>query len=160
MIAEMVKTFETTLKFAQESVADLTEEQMVEQPSGVPNHAAWTLGHIIYSCQGLAAELSAEPWLPDDWESVFGYGSVPSPDPSKYPPKAEMLAVLADSADRLRQTLLAMSESKLRQSLPDETMPTMAHLLLQVVIAHTAFHVGQLAMWRRAIGKESIAVFI
>jgi hypothetical protein len=36
----------------------------------------------------------------------------------------------------------------------------MAHLLLQVVIAQTAFHAGQLAMWRRAIGKESIAVFI
>lgn len=158
MIAEMVKTFETTMKFARESVADLSEEEMVVQPAGVPNHATWTLGHIIFSCQGLAAELGAEPWLPDDWESAFGYGSEPSPEPS--PPKAEMLALLADSVDRLRQTLLAMSESALKQSLGDETMPTMAHLLLQVVVAHTAFHAGQLAMWRRAIGKESVAVFI
>jgi uncharacterized damage-inducible protein DinB len=160
MIAEMLTTFETTLQFTEQSVADLSEEQMVQQPIGVPNHATWTLGHIIHSCQGLAAELGAEPWLPDDWESAFGYGSTPSPDLSPYPPKAEMLAVLAESADRLRHTLLTMSESALRQSLPDEMTPTMGHLLLQVVIAHTAFHAGQLAMWRRAIGKESVAVFV
>ena len=160
MIAEMLTTFETTLQFTEQSVADLSEEQMVQQPIGVPNHATWTLGHIIHSCQGLAAELGVEPWLPDDWEAVFGYGSTPSADPSLYPRKADMLAVLTDSVDRLRQKLLTMSESALRQSLPDETMPTMGHLLMQVVIAHTAFHAGQLAMWRRAIGKESVAVFV
>ena len=160
MSTELVHTFETTLKFIEQSVADLSEQQMVEQPTGVPNHGMWTLGHVIYSCQGIAAELGAEQWLPDDWESVFGYGSTPSSDLSRYPKKSEMLTLLADAARRLRQTLLAADESVLRQSLPDETLPTMGHLLLQVVVAHTAYHAGQLAVWRRAIGKQSVAVFI
>jgi hypothetical protein len=77
MITELVHTFESTLEFVEQSVADLSEQQMVEQPTGVPNHGTWTLGHIIYSYQGVAAELSAEQWLPDNWESAFGYGSTP-----------------------------------------------------------------------------------
>jgi len=160
MIAEMLTIFESTLKFIEQSVADLSDQEMVEQPAGVPNHGMWTLGHIVYSCQGIAAELGAEPWLPSDWESVFGYGSTPSSNLSSYPKKSEMLTALADSAGRLRELLLGANESVLKRSLPDETMPTMAHLLLQVVVGHTAFHAGQLAVWRRAIGKRSVAVFV
>jgi len=160
MIAQLADTFNATLKFVEESVADLSEREMVEQPAGVPNHGMWTLGHIIFSCQGIAAELNAEPWLPDGWESTFGFGSTPSSDPSHYPKKPRMLEFLADAGSRLRQTLLSTGESDLKRPLPDETLPTMDHLLLQVVVAHTAFHAGQLAMWRRALGKHSVAVFV
>jgi uncharacterized damage-inducible protein DinB len=160
MTPELVHAFETSVRFIEQSVADLSEQQMVSQPAGVPNHATWTLGHVIYSCQGIAAELGAGQWLPDDWESAFGYGSAPSSDLSRYPKKSEMLTLLADAASRLRQALLAANASVLERSLPDETLPTMGHLLLQVVVAHTAYHVGQLAVWRRAIGKQSVGVFI
>lgn len=160
MIPELVHTLEAGVKFMEQSVADLSEQQMVEQPRGVPNHATWTLGHVVYSCQAMAAELGAEQWLPDDWESVFGYGSTPSSDLSRYPNKSEALALLADAAGRLRLALVAANESALKRPLPEDTFPTMGHLLLQVVIAHTAYHAGQLALWRRAIGKQAVAVFI
>ena len=160
MIAELVRTFEATVKFIEESVADLSEQQMVEQPPGVPNHASWTLGHVIYSCQGIAVELGGEEWLPDEWESVFGYGTTPRSDLQCYPRKAELLTFLAGATSRLCQTLLAAKDSVLRQSLPNETLPTVADLLLQVVVAHTAYHAGQLAVWRRAIGKHSVRVFV
>ncbi|MHC4065008.1 MAG: DinB family protein [Planctomycetota bacterium] len=160
MFAELIHTFEATLRFMEQSVADLSGGQMVEQPAGVPNHGTWTLGHMIYSCQGIAAELGSEPWLPDDWESTFGYGSTPSSDLSRYPTKPEILAALTDAASHLRGAVRAADESVLRRPLPDETLPTMGHLLFQVVVAHTAFHAGQLAMWRRAIGERSVAVFV
>lgn len=160
MISELVHTFEATLRFMEQSVADLSEAQMVEQPAGAPNHAKWTLGHMVTSCQGMAAELGVEPWLPDDWESTFGYGSKPSTDLSRYPSKAEMLAALTDAAARLSQAIRAADESVLRRQLPDETLPTMGHLLFQVVVAHTAYHAGQLAAWRRTIGEGSVAVFV
>ena len=160
MVSELVHTLEATLKFIEQSVVDLSEQQMVEQPTGVPNHGTWTLGHIIFSCQGIAVELGAEQWLPDDWESEFGYGSTPLSDPKRYPKKPELLSLLADAKSRLRQTVLAVNESVLGKSLPDEMLPTMGHLLLQVVVAHTAYHAGQLAVWRRAIGKQSVGVFV
>lgn len=160
MIRELVHTLEATVKFAAQLVADLPDPQMVEQPKGTPNHGAWTLGHIVHSCEGMATELGAKAWLPDDWESVFGYGSKPLPDLQGYPPKHELLALLSDAASRLSGTLLSMDESILEQPLPDASLPTMRHLLLQVVVAHTAYHAGQLAVWRGALGKRPIGVFV
>ena len=52
MVPELVSCFERSLAFIQDSVADLADEEIVLQPPGVPNHAAWTLGHVIFSCQG------------------------------------------------------------------------------------------------------------
>ena len=160
MILEVVHSVETTVTFIELSVADLSEQEMVEQPQGVPNHAAWTLGHIIFSCQGIAAELGAEEWLPDHWESTFGYGSTPSSNLSDYPSRSELLGLLTDAVNRLRHTLVALDGAALKQPLPDETFPTWGHLLLHIAVAHTAYHAGQLAVWRRAIGKDSAAVFI
>jgi hypothetical protein len=150
------------VKFMEQSVADLSEEEMVQQPPGVPNHGTWTLGHIIYGCQAMARELGVEAWLPDDWESVYGYGSRPTSTLSRYPKKAEMITMLTDAAHRLRQALLATNESAMGKPLPDggELLPTVGHLFLQVVSAHTSYHAGQLAVWRLAIGKESVAVYI
>jgi len=160
MIEELVGSFETSVEFVKKSVADLSEEQMVLQPPEVPNHGMWTLGHVIFSCQGMAVELGAEPWLPDDWESTFGYGSVPSSDLSRYLTKAEMLQFLDDSVSRLCDSIRTADESVLRKAVSDETLPTMGHMLLHVVAAHTGYHAGQLAVWRRGIGMPSAGVFI
>jgi len=160
MIDELIHTFEATVRFMEQSVADLSDGEMVEQPSRVPNHGTWTLGHIIFICQGMATELGAAPWLPEDWESVFGYGSTPRSQEQRYPQKAQLQTLLADATNRLCQTVRCLNASALRRPLSDDAFPTMGHLLLQVVVAHTAFHAGQLAAWRRAIGKESVAVFV
>jgi uncharacterized damage-inducible protein DinB len=164
MVPELVGCFERTLAFMRDSVADLSDEDMVLQPPGVPNHAAWTLGHIIYSCQAMAGELGVEPWLPGDWESQFGYGSSPTAVITQYPRKAALLPALEDASRHLRTALQATNETALAEPLPDETvrgmLPTKGHAILQIVAAHTAYHAGQLAVWRRAIGRPSVGVFI
>jgi len=165
MIPELVGSFDRSMAFVQELVADLSDDEMTLQPPGAPNHASWTLGHLIHSCQAIAGELGVGPWLPDDWESRFGYGSSPSgAATSTGTGKAALLAALVDASDRLRTILLATDESRLKDPLPDEnarkTLPTLGDALLQVVSAHTAFHAGQLAAWRRAIGRPPVGVFI
>src|SRR3989304_2955448 len=90
MLREMVDLLDYSLGYIRQSVADLSDEELVAQPAGVPNHAMWTLGHVTFSCQGIAGELGVEPWLPADWEATFGYGSTPSADLARYPTKAEM----------------------------------------------------------------------
>jgi hypothetical protein len=156
----MADVFGVGIGLVQRGMADLTEQEMVEQPAGLPNHAMWTVGHLVLSCQGILVELGAEPWLPDDWEATFGYGSAPVPHAEDYPAKDEMVALLEDAAARLRAAVLDIDDSVWERPLPDETFPTMGHLLLQVVVAHTAYHAGQLAVWRKAIGKGSAGVFV
>lgn len=160
MIDEMIHTLEYTVGFMEKSVDDLLDEEMVKQPYGVPNHATWTLGHVIFSCQEMAAYLGADRWLPDDWESVFGYGSTPRSEGTKYPRRGEMQRLLADASDRLCLALRTADAAVLGRQLSEEDFPSARHVLLQVVVAHTAYHAGQLAVWRRAIGKESVAVFV
>ena len=164
MVPELVACFDRSLAYIRELVADLTDDEMVLQPPGVPNHGAWTLGHIIFSCEQMARELGAEPWLSGDWELKFGYGSKPSPLTSVYPAKFGALEVLEDARQRLRAALLGIAEDTLTRPLPDEEaraiLPTIADALVQIVAAHTAFHAGQLAAWRRAIGRQPVGVFI
>jgi len=165
VIVELVSCFDRTTAYIRELVADLRDEEMILQPPGVPNHAAWTLGHVIHSCQAIAGELGVSPWLSDDWESFFGYGSSPHDAAgSAYSSRDVLAAYLADASDRLRAALLTTDEDRLRDPLPDpksrEVLPTTGAALLQIVCAHTAYHAGQLAAWRRAIGREPVGVFI
>jgi hypothetical protein len=165
MITELVSTFDRTVGFMREQVADLSDTEMVLQPPGVPNHAAWTLGHVIHGCQAIAAELGVSSWLPDDWELLFGYGSSPGKVVgAERSSKAALLSCLDEAGDRLRTALLATDEGRLLAPLRDEEsrdiFPTMGDALLQILCAHTAFHAGQLAVWRRAIGREPVGVFI
>ena len=165
MIAELINCFDRTATYIRELAADLSDEEMILQPAGVPNHAAWTVGHVTYSCQAMAGELGVGPWLPGDWESVFGYGSSPR-DAAKsvHASKEILMTRFADACERLRGALLSVEESRLREPLPDPaaraTFESTADALLQIVAAHTAYHAGQLAAWRRAIGRESVGVFI
>ena len=165
MIPELVSCFERSTAFMRELVADLSDEEMVLQPSGVPNHAAWTLGHVVFSCQAIAGELGVKPWLPADWESQFGNGSSPGGiGASPRWGRAALVAALAEATDRLRTALLDTDPRTLAEPLPDEAvrevLPTVGHALVQIVSAHTAFHAGQLAAWRRAIGRAPVGVFI
>jgi len=165
MIRELANCFDRSVAFMRELVADLSDEEMILQPAGVPNHAAWTLGHVIHSCQAIAGELGVPPWLPDDWGSHFGYGSSPEKvSRSQRSCKPALVAALTDASDRLQAALLAIDESRLADPLPDEkargVLPTMGHALVQIVAAHTAYHAGQLAVWRRAIGRAPVGVFV
>ena len=82
VIGKMVHTSESPLTFMEQSVAHLSEQQTVEQPPGVPIRGAWTLGHIIVSCQGVVSELGAEQWLPDGVIALPA-STLPLPGPSQ-----------------------------------------------------------------------------
>jgi uncharacterized damage-inducible protein DinB len=164
MISELIDCLERTVAFLESSVADLSDEEFVAQPPGVPNHAAWTLGHVIHSFQAIAAELGVDGWLPSGWESRFGYGSSPNAVAAQYPSKDALVAQLREASQRLRAALLAVNEATLAQPLPDESMrdifPSKGHALVQIVAAHTAYHAGQLTVWRRALGRPAAGVFV
>jgi len=164
MVPELISCLDLTVAFLRNQTVDLEDEEMVLQPTGAVNHAVWTLGHIIYSFQAIAGELGVKPWLREDWESSFGYGSLPEPVVPEHANKLALLSALEDASRRLRAALLAMDERSLADPLPDEKsrelFPTKAHALLQVVAGHTAYHAGQLTAWRRAIGRKPIGVFI
>ena len=165
IVEDLIRCFDRTTAYLLDLVQDLSDQDLTVQPPGAPNHAAWTLGHVIHSWQAIAEELGVRPWLPDDWESLFAYGSDPGGVAgSPYSSKRVLAACFAEARDRLRAALAAGAAQRWREPLPGvesrEVFATTGDALLQVVLAHTAYHAGQLAAWRRAIGRAPVGVFI
>jgi uncharacterized damage-inducible protein DinB len=156
MVPELLNSLTLNLDFLRRMVDDLDEDQVVGQVTGVVNHPAWTLGHIVHSFESMGGELGMSSWLPKDWAKRFGTGAVPVGDATAYPNKAALLDALDDGQKRLNERLAQMSADDLAQPLPDaryrDRIPTVGHALLHILASHTAMHVGQMAVWRRAMG--------
>ena len=84
-------------------------------------------------------------------------------DLTAYPSKDEITTALFESRQRLLEEVKNQSESVLKQPFPQvmysELFPTLGHALNYGMNVHTAFHVGQLTSWRRAMKLPIIKEF-
>ena len=158
-MSPLIKRLSLTLLAA---VADVPDERLAEQPPGVPNHAAWTLGHLVYSCQLIGGEMGLQTWLDGQWNwpALFGGGSVPVATRDTYPAKPELVSAINDGLSRLTARLIELGDAGLDTDLPDaryrHVFPTLGHAVMQVAVAHFGYHLGQLVVWRRAVGMGEI----
>ena len=152
----VLHSFAYALDYLREQVADVSPADMVAQPHGIVNHPAWVIGHLTYSCQLLGGVIGLAEWLPDGWAARFGTGSVPAADARLYEPKDAALAILGDAVSRVTQAVARLDAARLDKPFPDaayrDVFPTVRHALTQVLVGHTANHVGQVTVWRRAMG--------
>jgi hypothetical protein len=156
MIHEVAASWSRTVDYLRQLVADVPDEMLTRQIDGVVNHPAWVIGHVIYSCQAIGGEMGIDPWLAADWAERFGTGTVPVEGRKDYPSKHDLLGALSDAQQRVNDRLLTLGDSGLTVPLPDEgyreIFPTLGHAVLHVLTVHTAIHVGQVTVWRRAVG--------
>lgn len=160
MIDQILRSYDLTLGCLKRMVADVPNELLTRQSDGAVNHPAWVIGHLAYSCQAIGGELGLQPWLSDDWAERFGTGSVPREDRPLYPTKQALLETLSDGQRRLTDRLLAIGDAGLAEPLPDERyrqmFPTLGHAVLHILVSHASVHVGQVTVWRRAVGLGPI----
>lgn len=160
MIKPVLHSFAYSLDFLREQVADVPETEMIAQPNGIMNHPAWVIGHLIFICQALGGAIGLPPWLPPEWASRYGPGSVPAPDPGLYETKSTALAMLDDAQSRLAEAVDQLEDARLEDPFPDQSyrflFPTLGHAFTQVMVGHTAFHVGQVGVWRKGMGLPSL----
>lgn len=152
----VLHSFTYSLDYLREQVADVPPADMVAQPRGLVNHPAWTIGHLTFTCEMLGGAIGLAPWLAESWTQRYGSGSVPAADIDRYEPKDRALAMLMDARDRIAAAVAGCSEAQLNAPFPDpayrDVFPSIRHALVQVLIGHTAFHVGQVSQWRKAMG--------
>ena len=161
MTATVLHSFAYGLDYLREQVADVAPADMVAQPNGIMNHPWWVIGHLTCTCQLLGGVVGLRPWLPDGWAKRFGTGSVPVADATMYDSRETALALLRDAQSRLTQAVQQLDDARLDTPFPDESyrdvFPTIRHAATQVLVGHTALHVGQLSVWRKAMGLPRIA---
>src|SRR5205807_334731 len=93
------------------------------------------------------------------WEPLFGQGTTPTTDAGAYPPYEEVLATYRDLRAKNLAQLDAIGDEGLDRApaaIPpgfEEEMATIGRTLL-VIALHQMSHIGQLAVVRRALGRE------
>ncbi len=159
MLDHVIFAYGMNLNSAESLVKDLSPEQMVQQPNGVINHAAWSLGHLAVVSNSLAKTLGLESTLPEGWGAPFATGGVPSADQSAYPSKDEIVDALKAQHVRVTEAIKNVDPATLAQPHPNEKMrghfPTVGDYAIFLMTSHEAGHIGQLAAWRRALGLGS-----
>lgn len=152
----ILHSFSYSIEYLQDQVSDVHAALICSQPGTVANHPAWTIGHLTFALNMLGGLIGAQQPLPDDWPRLFGPESIPTPDVTAYPLKQELMTRLLDVHQRIVSSIHSLSDEQLDAIFPEEAyrdvFPTIRHALTQVLIGHTAFHVGQVAVWRRAMG--------
>lgn len=130
---------------------------MTEQPTAKMNPPAWIIGHLSVTTD-LGRELLGLPRAaPKEWHDLFDTGTVPSPEPGLYPPKADLLAGYEAAHARLTDAVRRLARlDVLDRANPIDALatglPTLADLMAHLLTTHEAMHLGQLSAWRRAMG--------
>lgn len=169
LVEGLIVMSQRNVEYAQRLVADLTPQQMVAQPAGLPagartvNHAAWVLGHLAavnYLYAGILGDTSALPPIQGDWNALFLGKSAPQPDAALYPDKDFLFKVMSQGSDLRAAAARAKPDAFWTQAPEDERRKarfgTNAAFLVHMLVNHDAIHLGQLSAWRRTLGLPSV----
>jgi hypothetical protein len=139
------------------------EKDWFRTPPGGVTHVAWQAGHLAMAEYRLALERirgsreEDEALIAGDFLRRFARESVPDADASRYPPPAEIRAVL----DRVhRQVLLelpGLAEEELDRAVlkPHALVKTKLWSLLWCA-QHEMVHAGQIGLLRRQLGNPPL----
>lgn len=142
-------------------VADVQEDPLTFPTPKGGNHPLWVMGHIAHSEASLFSEFvlgEANPLA--KWDDLFGMGSEPVADASKYPALSEITAEFEKVRARTLEWLSSNSDADLsKPSRAPEEYKDMFGTVGQCVVSaalHATFHAGQIADARRAMGKKPV----
>lgn len=148
-------------------LAGFGDHNRTKQAPGLPNHAAWCLGHLAMTMHRACERFGAEAVLPvADFihgasrgdaarfgtESI-GFGSAPGDDPSCYPAWAQCVAIFDGATQRLATTVrLASDEALMKPSQFFGGASLPAWQAVPRAVFHNGTHCGQIADLRRVLG--------
>jgi hypothetical protein len=141
----------------------------VRQMPGLPNHAAWTMGHLAYVMHRAAERIDGMQVPEDDFidgaesgdamrfgvESV-ALGSTVTSDSKRYPSWARCREIFEASVQRLSIALREADDAALDATKDWGKAKTTAHDLASRMVFHTGAHGGQLIDLRRALNMPRV----
>ena len=147
------------------------ESNRTRQAPNLPNHFAWTLGHLALTLHRTAEKFDGRALPASDFvqgdgragtagrfdtESVC-FGSQPVDEPAIYPGHDRCVAIFDDAIQRLVAAIRRTDDAKLDTlaTWGGGTQVKLWSLAIRMVF-HTGTHCGQLADLRRALGLGSI----
>jgi hypothetical protein len=162
----LIAAVETSRETVHRFLVGFDEVNRTRQAPGMPNHAAWTLGHLALTLHRCAervdgVDLPAADFLTGDGhagtaerydtESIC-FNSQPADEPDHYPALQCGAAIFNAACDRLIATVRGATDAQLDAEIQwFSGSMSMFDLLLRVTF-HNALHAGQLVDLRRGLG--------
>jgi hypothetical protein len=153
--------------FARNYTIDLVDQIPTEQwflmPSGSVSHIGWQIGHLaiaeyrlaLWRLRGVRAEDSL--LIPEQFVPLFGAGSVPDPDPAKYPSQTETRSTLDRVHEQVLRELSALNEDELDHPVPHPHPFAKTNLTALLWCSHhEMLHAGQIGLLRRQLGHPPL----
>jgi hypothetical protein len=145
------------------------DDNHTRQAANLPNHAAWSLGHLALTMHRTAEKLDGQPLPAGDFVAgsktgdanrfgteSLGFGSQPVADAKVYPTCARCVAIFETACDRCAAAFANASEAQLDAQVAWGKTAVAAWLLAPRMVFHNGAHCGQIADLRRALGLGSI----
>lgn len=146
--------------YCQNLLADISEDELLTQPSDDVNTPAWLLGHLAICTDFALGILDREKQLPREWMVYFGPGSKPTPGERTWPSKQAMWESyskgheLVDAATRDFDPELLAKPNAIE--FLAAALPTAGDLLAHLMTTHESSHLGHLSNWRRQMGRPPL----
>jgi hypothetical protein len=139
-------------------IGDWPADKTCHQNCPADNHPTWVLGHLASTDAWLGSELGFKASVPANYKEFFGGGSKPNPDPSKYPPFAEVKKHFDGTRAALIQWLKTAPDAALTKDLKEKTggFTTDPIDAMHKVAWHEGLHMGQVATLRKSLGLPSV----
>ena len=146
-------------------LAGFDDSTRTRQATNLPNHAAWSLGHLALTMHRVAQKVDGrEPPAADfaastpdafDPETV-AFGSVPKTDNTAYPSLSRCTAIFNAACDRLAAAVRTATDAQFNQTITWGPIEAPWWTLIGRMIFHNGFHTGQTADLRRALNFKPI----
>lgn len=141
--------------------SDVTEEDLNKQPIPNMNPPRWILTHLAICTDYAARTLGGELTCPKTWHKAYGPGSAPNVAIDPPPSKGDLLAAFESGVQRVNELAAKADPSKLTGphgvAILDPTpVKTQGQFVAHLMTTHLAGHLGQLATWRRAMGRAPL----
>ncbi len=150
--------WERNADYAKRLTADLSDAQMLLQPSGA-NHPAWLFSHMNIYHPALIAMLRGQSF--EDLKTHrFGMQGKPLQDASLYGTKQTIIDTFLKGHADVAATMREVGEKAFEHDMPLERwrgpFPKVGSILGYLMLVHESTHLGQLSAWRKVQGLPSV----
>jgi uncharacterized damage-inducible protein DinB len=144
-------------------IDDMKDRPLTFPTTNGGNHPLWILGHMAYSQGAMLHRIDGRPIPLAHWKDLFGPGTEPTADASKYPSYDEVRKAWTDvraEAYRFLDTLTDADLDKPCANCPPELKKFIGTYgqALMLFILHPTAHRGQVADARRSAGRKVMAM--
>jgi len=163
----LAQSVESTKALVGRYLVGFDDQTALAQPTGLPNHVIWNLGHLALTMSRVTEKLDARP--PDlacfssggSTPQAFGlesvaFGSQPSTPGQSYPSLARATEIFNESVDRLAGAVRNAGDARLQDTTPWGNGTTTLSMLIVRMVFHNGCHTGQMTDTRRALNMKSI----